>query len=165
MKRLRRVLASLLMIAIFLSPASGFAAEGLFRVPDFIKEIESEAFLGVDVSGGVFIPGNCTSIAPDAFSNPETLDIYGFSGSAAEAYALHSGAEAVSVLGKGQKGSFLAALGAGAHVDHVGIREIGDVLAGNGDNGDGYAHRFQMAAQHGDVGVLPVQAHGFGIEV
>lgn len=97
MKRLRRVLASLLMIAIFLSPASGFAAEGLFRVPDFIKEIESEAFWGVDVSGGVFIPGNCTSIAPDAFSNPETLDIYGFSGSAAEAYALHSGAEFHSV--------------------------------------------------------------------
>ncbi len=92
MKRLRRILASLLMIAIFMSPASGFAAEGLFRVPDFITQIESEAFSDVDLSNGVFIPNACTSIAPDAFSNPETLDVYGFTGSAAEDYANRHGA-------------------------------------------------------------------------
>jgi len=92
MNRLRRILASLLTIAILLSPVSALAAEGLFRVPDFITEIESEAFSGVDVSNGVFIPNACTSIAPDAFSNPETLDIYGFTGSAAESYASQTGA-------------------------------------------------------------------------
>lgn len=97
MKRFRRILASLLMIAIFLSPASGIAAEGLFRVPDFITQIESEAFSGVDLSGGVFIPNTCTSIAPDAFSNPESLDVYGFSGSAAEEYAGQTGAAFHSV--------------------------------------------------------------------
>ncbi len=92
MNRLRRILASLLTIAILLSPVSALAAEGLFRVPDFITEIESEAFSGVDVSNGVFIPNACTSIAPDAFSNPETLDVYGFTGSAAESYASQTGA-------------------------------------------------------------------------
>lgn len=92
MKRLRRILASLLMMTILLSPVSSFASEGLFRVPDIITQIESEAFSGVDTSNGVFIPNTCTSIAPDAFSHPESLDVYGFAGSAAEQYANQSGA-------------------------------------------------------------------------
>ncbi len=92
MKRLRRLLASLLMIAIVSSPAGGFAAEGLFFVPAGIREIESEAFSDIPMPNGVFIPDSCTSIAPDAFSNPETLEIYGFTGSEAERYAADAGA-------------------------------------------------------------------------
>ena len=92
MKRLRRLLASLLMIAIVSSPAGGFAAEGLFFMPAGIREIESEAFSDIPMPNGVFIPDSCTSIAPDAFSNPETLEIYGFTGSEAERYAADAGA-------------------------------------------------------------------------
>ena len=97
MKKPSRFLASLLMIAVFLSPEYALAAEGLFRLPPFITQIESEAFSGVDLSNGIFIPDSCTSIAPDAFSNPEALDIYGFSGSFAETYALEKNASFHSV--------------------------------------------------------------------
>ena len=98
MKRFRRIMAFLLMLTLCLSPAKCFAsAQGLFEVPSFIKQIGSEAFSGVDVSGGVFIPDTCTSIAPDAFSNPEALTVYGFSGSAAEAYADAAGASFIPI--------------------------------------------------------------------
>ncbi|MBR3928293.1 MAG: Ig-like domain-containing protein [Clostridia bacterium] len=92
MNRLRQIISSLLIVAVLLSPASAFAAEGPFILPSNITEIESEAFSGVDFSNGVFIPQSCLTIASDAFSNPSALDIYGFFGSAAESYANQSGA-------------------------------------------------------------------------
>lgn len=93
MKHIRRAISALLILTFMLSPAGSFAlADGVFAIPSGIRSLESEAFSGIDFKDGVFIPGTCTSIAPDAFSSPEFLHIYGFSGSSAEAYAENSGA-------------------------------------------------------------------------
>ena len=98
MKNAKRALALILSVilagACMLTPVS---AEEIYEVPKDILRIESEAFAETDLPKRIFIPAETQEIAPDAFSEPESLTVYGFSGSAAEAYALSSGASFVSV--------------------------------------------------------------------
>ena len=57
----------------------------ILRLPSGLTAIESEAFSGVAAQAAV-IPGSVISIAPDAFAGSRITLIYGYAGSAAEAF-------------------------------------------------------------------------------
>ena len=97
--------------------------------------------------------------------NGSAESFHGISGEEDHRAPLLGGTEGICMGTEQTQHILLAALGSGAHVDHVGIREVGGILAGDGNNGDSYAHLLQMAAQYGEIGPLAVEAHDLGIEM
>ena len=65
------------------------AESSIFRIPNGITKIESEAFEGIPVES-VFIPASVSYISDDGFSEDVTT-VYGFTGTSAESFATRNG--------------------------------------------------------------------------
>lgn len=70
-------------------------ADALF-IPGGIREIEDQALYGIGNIDAAFIPKSVMSVSETAFTD-EIATIYGFSGTAAEAYAIQTGRTFISL--------------------------------------------------------------------
>ena len=71
---------------VIYTPNSGEIPLPTFFLPDDLIAIEADAFIGIDAEA-VLIPESVTAISGDPFAGSRVRYIYGYVGSAAEAFA------------------------------------------------------------------------------